>query len=499
MAVPVNITPALAIDITDLLPYDVTFTDLDLIPDADPSYTPSCSSSLLHPLWFKIRGSASLNALGIQIEAVTVPSDYLPVLSVWQGTPPVLTQVNDELCLASGTIDNTILSQIGLTEDEYQYLLITDDGGTPDPGSDARVQFDSAPAATVPAGTLVVSNDSSGFPTVFIDRITGAVSWVKGWPAFEMAELLPDGILAITAERIEDDAADRIEIYSDQLELLYTITGSPFPSLFNAISPISSNRTDRFYLLLNSSPASSIIYSFGTDGVLDATSWDITSGLAVGADTPSGLAISDDEEVAYYLYKTFSGSRGLRIGRWDLINDIALSQLIVPNVPNETVGRDLLLIDGFLYATLKGAGGNTDNYVRKYDVSTGVLTDFYGPFTSAATSPRLTRDSTNGQIVMMYWPDGASEGDSAYFITIQLSDMTAVGSPVTTELKLPSETGDPQYGPSQSCPIIVLLNEVTPAVIPNPLSGLYKLSPLKRSDTVYLEFDPVRTQVVKIP
>lgn len=492
MPAPTNTTPETAIDLTAVLPYAATLTDLVDVPNGDPAYTPGCESDLRHALWWKITPPAWVTALGIRIAAATIPSDLYPVLSVWSGVPPALTQINEQLCLLGGSIDNTIITQINVVPGETYYFLFTDGGGVDDPGSDLEISFEVAPSDTASAGTFVVSNDTSGFPTAFIDRNTGAILRIMGWPAFEMSELLPNGTLGIVAERLLDAMADRIEIRDAQLQLVHTVQGGTLPATFDPISPLSSDGVDTFYLLLNDGMGNPSIYQIGADGAVGSTIWNILSALQPNAQPPSGVAISPDETIAYFLYKTTLGTRGLRIGRWDLINDVALSQLNVTLLVNENVGRDLLLIDGFLYAVYQGPGGTADHFIRKYDATTGVIVTTFGPFTSFGSVPRITRDFVSGQIVLMHWPDGVDEGDNTYMRMIRTSDMTQVGAAVQTLLKQAFETGEPMYGPSQSCPLIVLLNEVVPPE--PPAAGIIRTTQLPLG--VAYDYETLRSSIV---
>ncbi|HEX7936769.1 MAG TPA: hypothetical protein VF573_27360 [Paraburkholderia sp.] len=466
MAIPPNTTPTTATDIS-VVPYRIQ----QEVSDApEGAFVGSCFTHAYNAVWYTYTPPVDVTALGIVVSVdPAVCPDYDPTLSVWTGGTP--TQVAEQCFQTSA--DHSAYVEISVTPGTAYLFQISNSGaGQADPAI-FTLSIEAAPRATVPAGSVMVTNDLPFFPTCYMDRSTGAILRVDGFPACECAEWLPDGTLAIVSETALG-LANRVEIYDAQLVFQRAIAGVVTSGVSNVVSPLTSNGSDRFYGCDRQGNTVATVSKFTAAGTIE-DSWDIVS---IGKQAQA-IAVSLDETILYISRpKIVSPAQSMAIARWDLVNDIALTNLYTPVDGTYTtqVGRDLVVLgDGSMLWPVKLAGGSQKWQVLRIS-SAGALTMTYDVFTNVAAGSviRIRLDPADASTFWaMDWPSGATTGDPERFQQIRLSDGVVVASAENT-IKEQASSDAPLYAPSQSCPLLI-----TPVEIPVPSNDVtYHTVPL---------------------
>lgn len=449
---PVNTTPDTA-TVISALPFSL---EEDPQGGADSTYIPSCESGAYRkPLWFTYTPAAGETAFGLTFDSTDYGGDYNPTLSIWTGTIPSLTQVAG-LCLSWAAPTQ---QQISVTPGVTYYFQFTDNHDT-DAGASLTWTLALAPMASSPSGALMVSNDTANFPAVILSPVDGSLLRVIGFPAFECADILPDGTMAVAAED-GDFYIEAVRLYNATLTETASVTSIVGVNQY-AISPIRTNGSDLFYVAtVIGTGTRAVVHTLTSAGDVGATSWTLPS----NGDTVSAMAPSRDDAILYY-----GSSVDSAIHRYDLVNDTALTDLVADAGLSTSIGRDMyVMADGSLLVIYHVSVGAYD--ARRYNTSTGALITSYTIGTTVGSSPRaaLGLDDPDSFWVMTF-PVGLGIGGYTRF---QRFD-TATGAVLTTfdvDIKDANANNDVLYGPSQSCPLLVLPLAITVASTPT-VSGL---------------------------
>jgi hypothetical protein len=457
---PDNQTPELALAITTL-PYSVTL-DVSGVP-SESDYIPECIDDIYEPLWWKYTPPPGVTVIGLTYGAV-VEADYFPNLSMWVGAPGSLTQLFGR-CVFAGTMGYVTFN---VTPGVTYYLLMVndnDDGGVP--GSDVVFSVERPPNVDAPAGSLVVANDVPGFPAVVIAR-DGSIAQVIGLPSFEMAAWLPDGTLAVVAEPDNSAVfADSLHLY-DGLTLRESVSGVFTSGVSSSVSPITSNGLDTFYVVdVVDVGSTATLRTISAAGVLDGSPVDIGTALRI----PAAIGVNADETVLYVSRaKRNSPAQTLALARWDLVNQVALSNLVTPiEGVYSSVGRDLLVMgDGSILWPLSVAADHLWRVLRYSDA--GVLLNTYVLNSGVFGLPRISRDPDDAAVFWaMGWPGGTNTGDEVVFEQIRLNDGVVLDT-VRQTIKHGEDGNPPLYGPANSCPLLLA---------PVALAGAHDVPPIE--------------------
>lgn len=440
---PTNDTPATATVITTL-PFTVTE---DPTGGADSTYTPSCGG-VKTPLWYVYTPPAGVTAVGFEFDTVDPGADYEPILSCWFGAVPSLTQWIDQ-CF---TWSNPSKGQINVTPGEAIYFQITDDGAGP-PGTSLIFSVLAAPDEAQVVGDLFVSNDTSNFPAALISA-SGDLKAIIGFAAFEMADTLPDGTICANTENTQvtgDDRVYAVTIYNPDLSVRFQST-SLVVDPQTAISPVRSDRNATFYVSRVDQTFPVVtrtsIITVNSMGVQGPTTWTLPS----NADAMSAMAPLRDGSILFYGVSTSGTST---IFQYDLVNSAALPNLVASLGGTSAIGRDMfVLADGTLLVVLRLDNTNTGWRVRRYNSSTGVVLNTYVVGTSIGSSPRIDLGLDDPD---SFWLMSFPDGDHTQFRQIEIATGTELVD-FTLEQQDATDTTGPMFGPSQSCPLIVLLS-----------------------------------------
>jgi len=308
MPAPTNTSALTAIDL-GTLPASVSQD----VHDAGTTYT----------VWYKFTASAD-GVVGVF--GFGSLGGYAPDTAVFVG--PAASPVTH---LNVGAGDNQPV-QFPVASGVIYYLRFRTNAGNPTPAM-LLVEAELFTEQAVSVGAILDPDDTDGFPAAILDPLTGEVQrFVLGFPAGESAFALDNGYLLT-----DDRGAGQLQLFGPDLTVVTAIDASIPPEG----GAISGNKVDTFYVSNPTGVAGTHIpaFSVGTFGITGAPgpqTWMIGAG-------GSAIAVSPDETILYYT----DAGLGKPIKRWDLVNDVALSDLTAaPDGSHAHLRQILCLRDG---------------------------------------------------------------------------------------------------------------------------------------------------------
>lgn len=445
-----NITPDDAIVIT-ALPYSVTIArNVDLV---ESTYIPSCGSNYRDPLWWVYTTGASETAIGVTFDASSgTDGDYYPGLSLWTGTPPSLTEVNDR-CFTWGATHPVYLQFNVEPSTTYYFQFVNTNGSGTDPGNLEWSLLEAASDAA-PVGSFFVPNDQPGYPASIMAAADGTLLRTFGFPACEMGATLPSGIVCIAAGIM----LESFNLYTSQLVLITAIT-SLIDDTYTNISPVTTDKDQTFYVSRVRNGIPSKVTAISDAGVIGAT-----TELPAESDQMCCMAYDPDLGILYYATDALTPIR-----RYDLVNDTPLSDLADPAASQ--MGRDMeVLPNGDLLVVLRT--DSTHWVVQRWSPA-GVLQATYPLDNEASPNahPRIRVTKDGLSFVAMTWPTGTVTGDESEFTTILIADGSET-SQVFSTIKEYNYNGPPAFGTSQSCPLLLLFVALAPTPGPGTVQPI---------------------------
>lgn len=422
---PSNLTSATAVTIASL-PYSVT-------QNVNPTTTYAFS------VWYKYVAVANniLGFLGLGDLSVYEPT-------TWIFSPDAITSylnINNQ---------NAPI-QVPVILGNTYYFEIIPNSGSPNPAS-LTVSLENAPASGISIGSLLINDDTGGFPAAIISGIDGSViNFINPFVAGERADIFNNGISIF-----EDGTNSNTALYNTSLVRTGTVA-------FNSASAIRINKTSQLAYLGNAGGGAThaTVVTCTSAGVLGGTTFDLGSAGLVAVCT------SPDDKTLYFGRGTSSA-----VHRWDLVNNVALTDLVATIA--STALADLLGLDDgsilVLYFPLTAA------YVKQYDSSGSLIRTFTLPV-NISTSPKLAYavDHPNS-----FWAWTHNSNGTSTFTNFKVSDGSTLNTLTTPEFEdgqsqvTPVSLTPARFGISQSCPFIVLLNSGSTIVVgkaSNPLAS----------------------------
>jgi len=247
---PTNTSPATAYDLTGLLPLTDT---IDLTGLANPQ-----------KVWFKFTLNGEY-ALSTWIKEET--SNFTSKIKYYLELPAnpavgILQQGN------FGIVEFFIEQAIGVPKTGTVYISIENfytfpGSPTATPTVPSDIKFASVPNIGIPAGSLIISNDSVGYPATFVGP-DGTVAQIRSFvPNGESSAMLDSGISLWS----ESPDYTKLTLFNANFEEITNLTWLVRNSLR---APISSNRVDTFYIADDDK-----ITTVSSTGVLGATVWTV--------------------------------------------------------------------------------------------------------------------------------------------------------------------------------------------------------------------------------
>lgn len=437
MPIPVNIDADHAVVITTL-PYNVT---QDVF-----------NAGTTYDVWYRydaISGDNVLGVLGFGDLAV-----YRPTVSIY---------VNDPLGSAFNTYQNRPV-YFPVTVGDVIYFKFAANGGNPNPAM-LEVTLERHADVTAPQGSLAVCDTGISYPLAIVspDADNTVLQYVQDVTNSEYgACILPDGTLLLGR------GTDSVLYDSSYNELAF-----PTPSGGSKCRWISSNNVDRFYVASGwpFDVGNSVVVTFDAAGVQGPTTWTLDE-----VDV-RGVAPSPNESILYYIAQ-FDVDTNLPVRRWDLVNDVVLSDLAAGIDTDTYMTSNLLcLSDGTVLVGYRNDVAMTQ-FVRRYNAG-GTVINTYALTYDADTGDQdlLGRDVTDAS----FWY--LQHGDTALdvipkFTQFRVSDGTVLKTSEQTQFNRGryayDETATPRslFGMPYSCPFWVTRTGITPTPPAPPDSDL---------------------------
>lgn len=459
---PTNLTPATATPIT-VLPYTVS-ADATSAPTS--ALVPTCGTPD-SGLWWVYTPPTGVTAIGLTLISTSDPANYQPDLSVWLGTLPLSLAQRADCCY---DFKDPTTAAIAVTPGVPNYLLIANDvGGTPPEGSfTVTVQ---ALIATAPAGALLVTSDTRNQATVILSATDGASLRAIGMAPSEMGDFLPSGILAIMAETPSGGSgAYAVDLWNVNLTMRIASITSIIRATQATMSPIrAANGT--FYVASVVNVGASVINMVSPAGVVSGTSWTLpanSAGLSAIGVTPNGNTL-------YYSNPTINTP----IYAYNLAGSAALPNFLAAPGANRQWLRDIWVTAiGDVLIILKDTGAVT-YAVKRYNAAGALQTTYAIATTTLVPRIGLSADS------LSFWVMSFPSNGVSRFQKFVIAGGGAASVNFTVAQN--SSTGNgPVFGPTQSCPLLVLPVDSFP-YIPPPGPGTRSL--IRRLRRFPLPFD----------
>lgn len=479
-SLPANVTSSSAIVISSL-PYNFSLAD---------------SSGL--SLWFKL--AASVNE--ILPFGYGVASGYKPLLHVYQeGDLNFEWPTN----IAPIGVPNKAAQFPAIIGNNYYLNYVPDLTGMSSPAP-FTLNVQAGPTETAPAGSILINDDSIGFSLAVLSRVDGHVlrfenpTFPSGFsnprfPAGEAgANLWRDNGRIVFIDDFASGINPQIYLYDSNLNFI----GLFAPPTHNVKDVISTNGLPPFYLGFNpGSPNRAYFLKMLDDGTILPTVIGPLSNASPGAYFAAG--ISNDGSIIYLCTGTSASTA--KIIRWDVINNLPLSDLVPGPFTFSSV--DIIVCqDGHVIFKIR-TGAN--HFLRKYNKDTGAViwTLDLTARPSGNTIDRMIQDPTdypNSMWIFYHEPNGFSNFIKVNTNTGLITYETGPVPEFEGGIYQPAETANPirRSGHSFSCPMLMTSAIVNPSIPPNLFSGIYKIVPDKRQDTLWLE-NFTGTRDVKIP
>lgn len=353
MAAPTNTSAATAIDITSL-PYSVVQT----VDDAGTTYT----------VWYKhtAESDGTLSIWGLGSSNLTT---YRPTCFIY---------ITDPTGAAYNSYQNRPI-YFPVTAGLTYYFKFVSNAGNPSPAP-LTVSLIAHAEADAPAGSIAIVDVHQGYPVAMLDATADDVvlRYVPNVSATEYgAAILPNAILALAIGR-------ELVLYDSNYHA-FSFSGDIFGSgTANRLVNVTSNNRDAFYVSTGNpyALASAKVARVTSAGVVGSTTW------TLGAQEVNGICVSPDETILYYT--TITANDPVR--RWDLVNDVALTDLAAGINAQTVACRNCLCLDDGTVLVLYRNSTATTSFVRHYATDGSVIATCSLDYTVSDPEDVLARD-----------------------------------------------------------------------------------------------------------
>lgn len=485
MAIPPNITPQTAVDISDLLPFSMALN----VDDAPQSPITGCTSGY-NAVWYKYTCPSGVHFLlvfgGVDISSSSL--DNTPATSVWIGTEDALTLLasseGNDYCLPlmneppSASPTTKLYFRLPVTSGTtYWFQLAYGVQAT----SPAVVAFEVAEGVktTAPAGSFVISDDADGFPAAIFSPAGTFLNYAE-FPAGEFTATMPNGLVCT-----QDGTAD----------LGIAILDSDFTRIASqtfggeTVGGIYSDQNQYFYVYTTAQK----IY------VLERTTGAIVNTLSIGQTLRNGAASPDGTR--FYVGRTIAIGSG-QIDVWDLTSNTLLTtwtvsfggvfQWFITSRPGWTIS------DGSIFIVVKDTIAPATKILKLSPVDGSVLQSYAS---AQGNVSRLDRACYISDTQFGVWGlNLLGAQDPSYFQVVNIGDGSVASETAAvyvTGNSYVSANGSQPNEISNSCPVFVLsqaLEVCVPALI--SLQPTNTSISAGQSATLTVEVDPSCTEPI---
>lgn len=439
-----NYTPATATIVT-ATPYTVT-QDVSAAPTGT-GYASSCAGTQYFAVWYRYTTTSVQTLFSVGADS----GGYDPVVSIWTGTLPTLTEYAIGLSSFCRHCAGDYFLEVPCTPNTTYYVQIEAATNTT-PTDDLTVRVQSAPRITAPIDAVVVPDEHDGFPAAAFSLTTGTFYSLPPCPGGEVGTQLPDGTLGLVNGQASTDPTSLV-ILNASFVTTATVDFAP-----NIVRAITSNRSDTFYVVTQA-PGFFVntVRAVSRTGTLGST-WtlpDLASALQV-------CAVTRDNTIFY------SAQSGDQIQRYDLVNDLPLDEWSATFAGESYRGIGDGIVDATGHVWIGYHGSGTNN-LRQFDPDGNVLQTVDLTSADFVTLNRYAIDGTDTGILAWGFGTGGAGGTDGYsFRRVAIADgsitATSPVMPSMAESGFPIQAGAP-LAVSSSCPVLVLTQ---PYVPPSP-------------------------------
>jgi hypothetical protein len=442
MAIPVNITSANAIEITSL-PYSNT----QRVDDAGTTYS----------VWYKYTPPIGVTQIGLW--GFGQLAGYSPSAEVFIGndsdnyTNTLAVNVPMQVPVTPGTL--------------YYFHFIKNANVNP---SNLTVSVLEAPDLSAPIGSILVPDDDMFDFFTYVVRIPGVIisstvtntvlRYAPNVPFCEQGDILANGTILIYSEEAGD-----LKLLDTTLAVTLTI---PFGNVggVQQFCCLKANLTTGKFYVGNPGDSGQPFFAFvqvvSAAGVVGPTTYNL------GAFGLEAIASNNNDTILYY--SGAGGSVGSPVFRWDLVNNVALTNFLA-GVATYEIPDIIVLGDGTILVSYYKAG---DYFVRVYNAA-GVLQRTITPPNPSNVKCRMATavDDPNSFWTMV----ATTVNHQINYRNYKVSDGSLIGQVtvptyedmVYTDVATATPIG--RFGTSNSCPMIVTRTVLGPTT-PNR-GGLY--------------------------
>lgn len=437
MSAPTNTTAATAINL-GAGAFPITATQR--VDDAGTTYT----------VWYSYNAQPNDHVLGIW--GFGDLTTYLPHLTCFDG--PAASPIP-----ISATAINVPL-QLTVVPGTTYYFRFVSNSGNPSPAN-LSINLVSANILGSPAGSFLINDDTSSiYPTAILSSTSSnyAFRYVNGVPASEQGDDNGSGSILYL-----DDNNSVYVLYTNSFTTSTTIS-----SLDTSNAVVRANTLSGLFYVTNGYTTGPVITTISSLGVVGATSWTLT-----GAAFLRAMAPSTDNTILYYGFRNVGSTD---IARWDLVNNVALTNLATG--PSNYEIYDLYgLRDGTVLANFVKLSSTRSVHVLHY-AADGTLLNTYdlGSDFPATVQPRISLAPSEASF-WLYQNLSSTVGESLY-TQVRISDGTVLATISGTEFNTgvyngaATATPTARFGASGSCPLIVTKTPIAPpALVPGGGGG----------------------------
>lgn len=400
---------------------------------------------------------------------------YTPIVTVYPSLADALANTS---IIINGAIDRPCQFPVDFGN-TYYFKFLRNGAVTP---ATIQVSLLKCLQLPVPVGSIGIPDDSSPFSLAFLDINSGyPINFHNGFPNGEQ------GIIFPTGEIVAGDSANNTSyLFDSQLNLRASPT---FPS--SGFTQIGASLTYA-YIAKN---VGGIINRIDKLGNLDATQYDTPGNL-------KGLSANSDDTIIYYI--TTGVSTNIPVKRWDIVNNIALTDLVAGVVNYNMFQNVIVLGNDTIVANYNRSG--VDYFARVYNpdgttVSTATFSDGRSPdYLAIDISSNFywlwSQDASTSRFRKIKASDGS--------VIVDLNDVMLFESGIYQG----AITNTPvRFGHSNSCPLWITRVALFPII--NDASGLYVLTgtgnipssnnPVLTHDNIWVDASVGTTTNVAIP
>ena len=420
MSIPPNITALTAIDLAPL-----PASRADNAHDSDTGTT--------HTLWYTYTPTAGEKVVGVFGFGDLVT--YKPLVAVFTGPASAPATY---LPAGQISVENKAI-QVPVTPGVEYLFRFSPNAGNPTPAV-LLVEVEKAPDVGAPVGSILITDDASGFPLSIMSAVDGddfnVLRFEHPFAAGEAGDILPNGRIVIEEA---EDFPRTLNFYNADLTFDQQVL---YPG--ERAMMIRTNQTAGLWWLLDRGGGGNpgVAYTIASDGTITQIATLASSAFHFVGNNDGTIGYYDDSSVARVIH------------RWDLLTDLALSDLVGdPSLGGIT---DILyLADDTVVVSYQSTPTLT---IQRYSLAGATLNTYVASTRNSGTSVRLCYaiDDPISFWVFLHNNDGtttfqnivAADGSLAAEIEAQTYEGGAFQAAAT-----PTPV---RFGNSFSCPIMIL-------------------------------------------